>query len=90
MILEGHAIKITYLNVKDFKDLYEEDLYNIIYKRLIDNKRDKINFFYYCVNFKNRIDYAAEWWIKESNYIIHESLEDYYKYINPIINYTDI
>jgi hypothetical protein len=89
MILEGHAIKITNLNIKDFKNLYEENLYNIIYKRLIDSEHN-INAFYYCINLKNIIDYAAEWWIKEYKYIIHESLEDYYKYINPIINYSDI
>lgn len=36
------------------------------------------------------MDYGAEWWMIENDYIRHKSLEDYYKYLNPIINYTDI
>lgn len=89
MILEGHAIKI--INIKDFKDIYSIDIYNDIYKRLIHDKECNDIILYYCIYHKNKIDWASEWWVKElNNYIVHESLEDYYKYINPIINYTDI
>lgn len=89
MILEGHAIKIT--NIKDFKDIYSIDIYNDIYKRLIHDKECNDIILYYCIYHKNKTDWASEWWVKElNNYIVHESLKDYYKYINPIINYTDI
>ena len=89
MILEGHAIKIT--NLENFKDLLIPGVYEQAKFHIIENPED-IYYCYYDTSI-DRIDYAAEWWIKERvnmKFIIHESLQDYYNYINSIINYTDI
>lgn len=88
MILEGHAIKINKL--KDFKNLYDIDKYNDICKRILNDKLTNTANPYYLIYYREQMDYASEWWVKESGYIIHKSLKDYYKYINPIINYQDI
>ena len=87
MILEGHAIKIN--NLEDFKDLFIPKIYEQAAGCITTNPEET-----YCCYYNialDRPDYALEWWIKHyNNHIIHESLQDYYNYINPIINYTDI
>lgn len=87
MILEGHAIKIT--KSKDFKDLLNSEFY----RQLVLSMENNFGTIFYCYYNKciNEIDYAIEEWVnKQVKIIKHDSLKDYYKYINPIINYTDI
>ena len=86
MILAGHAIKIT--NSEDFKNEFSSDLWQEI---LTNRKKNLDTTYYYHYSLaKKGMDYGAEWWMIENDYIRHKSLEDYYKYLNPIINYTDI